>query len=104
MIKDLPKKLKALRTKYGYSQRKVAEKINVSPAIISSYETGERTPSTEVLLALSYLYNASTDYLLGKQAATPQSVVDVSGLTEKQTALNSLVIYEKLSCCFCFDG
>lgn len=86
MIKDLPEKLKALRTKYGYSQRQVAEKINVSPAIISSYETGERTPSTEVLLALSYLYNASTDYLLGKQATVPQAVVDVSGLTEKQTA------------------
>lgn len=86
MIKDLPEKLKALRVKYGYSQRQVAEKINVSPAIISSYETGERTPSTETLLALSYLYSASTDYLLGKQTAAPESVVDVTGLTEKQTA------------------
>lgn len=86
MIKNLPEKLKALRVKYGYSQRQVAEKINVSPAIVSAYETGERTPSTEVLLALSYLYNASTDYLLGKQTAAPQFVVDVSGLTERQTA------------------
>lgn len=86
MIKDLPQKLKALRTQYGYSQRQVAEKINVSPAIISSYETGERTPSTEVLLALSYLFSTSTDYLLGKQTADPQSVIDVSGLSEKQTA------------------
>ena len=86
MIKDLPEKLKALRVKYGHSQRQVAEKINVSPAIVSAYETGERTPSTEVLLALFYLYSASTDYLLGKQGEAPQSVIDVDGLSDKQIA------------------
>ena len=64
MIKDLPQKLKALRVQYGFSQKQVAEKINVSPSIVSGYETGERTPSTENLLSLAYLYNVSTDYLL----------------------------------------
>ena len=45
MIKGLPTKLQSLRAKYGYSQKQVAEKLNVSPALISSYETGERTPA-----------------------------------------------------------
>ena len=53
MIKNLPEKLRVLRTKYGLSQKQVADKLGVSPSIVSGYETGERTPSTEILLALS---------------------------------------------------
>lgn len=92
MIRDLPTKLHALRIKYGYSQKQVAERLGVSPSIISGYETGERTPSTEVLLALSYLYNCSTDYLLGRQTAEPQIPLDTDGLTDKQiSALADLI-------------
>ena len=92
MIKDLPQKLKALRVQYGYSQKQVAEKIGVSPSIVSGYETGERTPSTEILLSLSYLYNVSTDYLLGKQTAAPSAMLDISKLTGKQKAALSNLI------------
>lgn len=86
MINGLPEKLKALRVQFGLSQKQVAEKLNVSPSIVSGYETGERTPSTENLLSLSYLYNVSTDYLLGRQAADPHSLLDISKLTNKQKA------------------
>lgn len=84
MINGLPERLQKLRNKYGYSQKQVADKLNVSPSIVSGYETGERTPSTEVLLSISYLYNCSTDYLLGKQQTEPVQTVNVSGLTDKQ--------------------
>lgn len=83
MINGLPEKLQTLRTKYGYSQKQVAEKLKVSPSIVSGYETGERTPSTEVLLSLSYLYGCSTDYLLGKQTVQSQ-LISTEGLTDKQ--------------------
>ena len=86
MIKGLPDKLKAYRAQLGLSQKQLAEKIGVSPSIVSGYETGLRTPSTESLLSLAYLFNTSTDYLLGKQTTPPESVVDVSKLTEKQKA------------------
>jgi transcriptional regulator with XRE-family HTH domain len=86
MINGLPEKLKALRVQFGLSQKQVAEKLEVSPSIVSGYETGERTPSTENLLSLSYLYNVSTDYLLGRQAADPRSLLDISKLTDKQKA------------------
>lgn len=84
MIKDLPKKLKELRLKYGFSQKQVSDKLGISPSIISGYETGERTPSLEVLLSISYLYNCSIDYLLGKQPEAPQITLDTNGLTDKQ--------------------
>lgn len=87
MIQGLPQKLRELRTKTGLSQRMVAKYLNVSPSIISSYETGERTPSTENLLALSYLYHCSTDYLLGKESISQQTLVCLDGLSAKQVQL-----------------
>lgn len=84
MIKDLPRKLQDLRTKFGMSQKQVAERLNISPSIVSGYETGERTPSTEVLLSLSYLYNVSTDYLLGRQPIESALSIETNGLTDKQ--------------------
>ncbi|MBQ2450373.1 MAG: helix-turn-helix transcriptional regulator [Lachnospiraceae bacterium] len=55
-----------MRLQNNLSQKEVATKLGISPSIVSGYETGERSPSTENLLALSYLYKCSTDYLLGK--------------------------------------
>lgn len=92
MIKDLPMKLKQLRMSNNLSQKDVANKINVSPSIISGYETGERTPSTETLLSLSYLYKCSTDYLLGRTNTTPIVTLDTDGLTAEQIqAIQSLI-------------
>ena len=87
MIKGLPNRLRDMRTKIGISQRSVAKHLNVSPSIISSYETGERTPSTEILLALSYLYHCSTDYLLGRDVTHQQVMISVEGLSPKQVQL-----------------
>lgn len=67
MIKGLPERLREMRMKLKLSQRQVAERLDSSISSISGYETGEKTPSAEQLLALSYLYNCSVDYLLGKQ-------------------------------------
>lgn len=92
MIKDLPEKLKSLRLKYGYSQKQVANKLGVSPSIVSGYETGERTPSTDILLSLSYLYSCSTDYLLGKQSQAPELSINVDGLNDNQiSAIEKLI-------------
>ena len=89
MINGLPEKIRTLRLKYGYSQKQLAEKLQVSPSIVSGYETGERTPSTEVLLSLSYLLHCSTDYLLGRQAPAQETTLNTDGLTDEQ--VNALV-------------
>lgn len=87
MINKLPEKLRDLRSKAGLSQRAVAMHLDVSPSIISSYETGERTPSTENLLALSYLYHCSTDYLLGRDTTPQHMMISAEGLSSKQVQL-----------------
>ncbi len=80
MIKGLPERLQDLRNKSGLSQKEVAERIGVSPSIVSAYETGERTPRTDVLLSFAQFYGCSMDYLLG---VTHEKLIDVSALNEK---------------------
>lgn len=92
MINGLPERLKTLRMKYNLSQKEVASMLDLSPSIVSGYETGERTPSAENLLALSYLYKCSTDYLLGKEQKTPEILLDLSGLSSLQIQLLSELI------------
>ena len=87
MVNGLPEKLRELRTNNGLSQRNVAQRLGVSPSIISSYETGERTPSVENLLALSYLYHCSTDYLLGREGFKQQTIISADRLSPEQVRL-----------------
>ncbi len=92
MIAGLPEKIKKLRVKNGFSQREVAKYLDVSPSIISGYETGERTPSVEMLLSLSNLYQCSTDYLLGREDTGLSAGLNVDGLSDDQIlALAELV-------------
>lgn len=92
MIKDLSTKLRELRMSQNLSQADIAKKLEISPSIVSGYETGERTPSAEILLALSYLYKCSTDYLLGKSNEKPTVILDTDGLTTEQIqVLQSLI-------------
>ena len=87
MINGLPEKLKALRKQYNYTQKYVAHILRISPAIISAYETGERTPSAEILLGLAKTYHCTTDYLLGRDKKSIGLFVDISDLSEKEITL-----------------
>ena len=90
MINGMPQRIRDLRLKYNFTQKQVGEKVGVSASIISGYETGERTPSVEILLALSYLFNCSTDYLLGKSINMNSLIISNDWMTPKQIiALNN---------------
>ncbi|ODR33645.1 helix-turn-helix domain-containing protein [Eisenbergiella tayi] len=92
MINNLPEKLKLLRLNNHLTQKAVADRLEISPSIVSGYEIGDRTPSIEVLLSLSYLYKCSTDYLLGKENTPPPVALDITGLNDKQiSALQALI-------------
>lgn len=65
MIRGLGERLQKQRVLLNISQKEAAIAIGASASIISNYESGERTPSLENLVALASLYHCSTDYLLG---------------------------------------
>lgn len=62
-------RLKQLRKARNLYQRDVADVINCSQAVYSRYESGERTPSPDILQTLSQFYGVSVDYILGSEPA-----------------------------------
>lgn len=91
MIEGLPDRLKEARIRINLSRKEVAEHFGISSSIIAGYETGYRTPSTEVLIKLSGLYQCSLDYLVGKTKEN-QIMIDRDGLTDFQvSALHMMV-------------
>ena len=75
---DLGAKLKKLRIEHNMTQLQVAQRVGVSKAVISSYETTSRFPSYDVLIKLATLYGVTADYLLGMDTRTLLDVSDLS--------------------------
>ena len=86
---DCSEKLKALREARGLTQQQVAQRVCISKAMISAYETASKAPSIEVLIRLSRLFGVSVDYLVCVDAP---KVIDVSGLDDEAVALVSALI------------
>lgn len=80
-------RLRILREQYHFSQNDVAKILKVSPALISSYERNERTPSPSKLISLADLYHTTTDYLLCRENKSAGLSISVDGLTPKQIKL-----------------
>lgn len=87
MVRGLGEKLQSQRILHKLSQKEVASMLGVSPAVISNYENGERTPSVEMLMSLAGLYHCSTDYLLGLSKDTNDRLLDCPMLSDKQVSL-----------------
>ena len=87
MIYGLGERLQQQRLLKNLSQKEVSKSIGVSASIISNYESGERTPSVEILVALARLYHCSTDYLLGFEKIEKDKYLDVSMLNNEQQKL-----------------
>lgn len=61
---SLAVRLKNAREKAGYSQKDVAEKLNISRQSVSKWENGWTSPDIDNLILLSKLYGVTTDSLL----------------------------------------
>lgn len=59
-----PEKLKALRIKNGLTQDELGEKLCLSRSSISYYEQGKFEPDINTIIAVSDLFNITTDELL----------------------------------------
>lgn len=82
-------KLKSLRIDKKMTQKQVADRIGLAISAVSSYESGSRYPSYDVLLKLARIFHVSTDYLLG---ITETRNIDVTGLNDDEiNAISQLV-------------
>lgn len=64
-------RIKELRKNARLSQSELAQKLGVVQSTLSTWENGQFEPDSKALIALSELFNVSTDYLLGKEKKTP---------------------------------
>ncbi|MES1046350.1 helix-turn-helix transcriptional regulator [Bacillus sp. Gen3] len=62
----LAKRIKYLREKKEYSQKKVAESLGITNVQLSRYESGDRKPDPELIAQIADFYDVSTDYLHGR--------------------------------------
>ena len=81
---DCGEKLRKLRKGKHLTQLQVSQRLGVSKAMISAYETDSKLPSVEVLIRLSRLYGTTVDYLV---CVDSPRYVDISGLDDESIAL-----------------
>ena len=61
---DFSEKLLTLRKAKDLTQEQLAEKLNVSRQSVSKWESGQAVPELEKIVALSVVFDVTTDYLL----------------------------------------
>ena len=66
MNADFARTLALLRQERGISQRKAAEALGISQALLSHYENGVREPGLNFVVKACDFYNVSADFLLGR--------------------------------------
>lgn len=65
MNNTFPKRIKELRSSLCKTQSDFADFIGTTQSALSGYENGDRTPSYEILIAISQKCNVSIDWLCG---------------------------------------
>lgn len=77
----------------GYSQRELADKLNISHSAIGMYESGKRFPTQEIEEALADLFNVSLDNLRGIDSES-KNKIDISELNEENRKKALVYIYK----------
>lgn len=79
-------RLKEIRLKKGYTQKNVADYLQVSVNVYSRYELEKRQPSIDSLMKMADFFDVSIDYMLGV-SDYPFRTVHRDGLSDYETEL-----------------
>lgn len=83
---DVSEKILQLRKANGFTQEELAEKLNVSRQSVSKWESVQSVPELEKLVALSEIFQVSTDHLL-KPSELDQLSIKTEMLEKQQQEL-----------------
>lgn len=61
---NIADRIKYLRKQKGYSQEELADKVGVSRQAVSKWESEQSTPDLEKIIAMSDIFEVTTDYIL----------------------------------------
>lgn len=85
----LGKRIQEIRKSLGWSQVLLAQKLGVTKQTVSNWENDNIQPSVEMLVRLSRILGASTDYLLGLEKG---KFLNVEGIPQNIVAHLMLLI------------
>lgn len=71
--------LKNLRKSRNMTQKKLADKLHITEATVSRYESGTANPTFETMRSIAAIFNVTMDYLYGMENSTSISTVNLSG-------------------------
>lgn len=77
-------RITALRKARGWTQKTLGNRVGVTKAMISAYETGMRYPGLTVLILLAQVFRVSVDYLLGLERGM---TIDIGHLNEEEQSV-----------------
>ena len=61
---ELGLRIKSLSTEKELTQEKLAESLGISVEYVGKIERGKRTPSLDLVIAMSKFFHSSTDHIL----------------------------------------
>ena len=76
------KKIKQLREENNLTQTELGEKLNISKATISKYESDKVEPSIPTLISMSKLFNVSVDYILGNDTVNLENEIKIDNVVK----------------------
>ncbi len=82
MNNSFPRIITLLRKERGLSQKKAAEELDVSQALLSHYEKGIRECGLDFVVKAAEFYNVSCDYLLGRTPHRSGATIKVDDIPE----------------------
>lgn len=84
---DIGKKIISLREKRGWTQRELANRVNLNVSVMNRIESNERPIKDSELLNFANVLEVSTDYLLGR-TDSPSFTIEEKDEQEFQAFIN----------------
>lgn len=72
-METLGEKIKKILEEKGMSQRKLAQKMGISPSSLNQYVRGRKNVGLKIILNLCKTLDVSSDYLLGLETGTKKN-------------------------------
>ena len=88
LYKEFGNRVKQLRRQRQWTQKELAEKLNLLSSQVNKYESGLNIPSIDKLIQLAQIFGISLDYLLTGNN-NPSSSLNNSNLLERFHALEN---------------
>ena len=81
---DFAIRLKKLRNEKHLTQAQVAERISVTPTMVSAYESDLKQPALDTIVKIANLFGVTVDYLVCRE---DKRYIDISDLTDEEAAV-----------------